>query len=85
MKYETLEDDWGMGAGEDLERLEREDSARRKFLMDGKMDKLTSSKSRHTTIRVWTMEESLCRKILENLVVGTVKKSTCPAFRMTWR
>ena len=36
MKYETLEDDWGMGAGEDLERLESENSARKKFLMDGR-------------------------------------------------
>jgi hypothetical protein len=76
MKYETLEDDWGMGAGEDLERLEMYDSARRKFLMDGRMDKLASSKSRQTTIRVWTLEESLCREILENLVEGAVKKST---------
>ena len=76
MKYETLEDDWGMGAGEDLERLESENSARKKFLMDGKVDKLTSSKSRQTTIRVWTMEETLCRKIIESLMEGTVKKST---------
>jgi hypothetical protein len=76
MKYETLEEDWGQGAGEDLERLEMEDSARRKFLMDGKMDKLAGSKSRQTTIRVWTMEESLCRKILENLMEETIRKST---------
>ena len=76
MKYETLEEDWGLGAGEDLERLEMRDSARMKFLMDGKMDKLTSSNSRQTTIRVWTKEESMCRKMLENLVEETVKKST---------
>ena len=59
MKYETLEEDWGLGAGEDLERLEMEDS-----------------NSRQTTIRVWTKEESMCRKMLENLVEETVKKST---------
>ena len=76
MKYETLEEDWGLGAGEDLERLEMEDTARRKFLMDGRMDKLTSSNSRQTTIRVWTKEESMCRKMLENLVEEIVKKST---------
>ena len=44
--------------------------------MDGKMDKRTSSKSRQTTVRLWTMEESLCRQIVKNLVEGTVKKST---------
>jgi hypothetical protein len=62
MKYETMEEDWGQGAGEDLERLEMEDSAIMEFLMDGKIDKLAGSASRQTTIRVWTMEESLCRK-----------------------
>ena len=41
MRYEPLEEDWGMGAGDDLEKLEIADSARRKFLMDGKMDKMT--------------------------------------------
>ena len=76
MKYETLEGDWGLGAGEDLERLEMDDSARRKFLMDGKMDKLTSSNSRQTTIRVMTKKESMCKQMLENLVEETVKKST---------
>ena len=65
-----------MGSGEDLERLEVEDSVRRKFLMDGKVDKMTSSKSIQTTIRVWTMEETLCREVVENLVEGTVRKST---------
>ena len=76
MRYEPLEEDWGMGAGDDLEKLEIADSARRKFLMDGKMDKMTSSNSRQTTIRVWTLEETMCRRILENLVEGTVRKST---------
>ena len=77
MKYETLEDDWGMGAGEDLERLESENSARKKFLMDGKVDKLTSSKSRQTTIRVWTMEETLCRKVVESLVAKFKMRLGC--------
>ena len=65
-----------MGAGEDLERLELKDSTRRKFLMDGQVDKMTGSKSRETTIRGWTMEEALCKKNVEKLVEGTVKKST---------
>ena len=65
-----------MGTGEDLKRLELENSARKKFLMDGKVDKLTNSKSRQTTIRVWTVEETLCRKEVESLVKGAVKKST---------
>jgi hypothetical protein len=65
-----------MGAGEDLERLELENSARKKILMDGKVDKLTNSKSRQTSIRVWTVEETLCRKVVESLVKGAVKKST---------
>ena len=76
MRYEPLEEDWGMGARDDLERLELEDSARRKFLMDEKMDKMTGSNSRQTTIRVWTIEETMYRKIVEHLVEGTVKKST---------
>jgi hypothetical protein len=44
--------------------------------MDGKMDRITGSNTRRTTIRVWTMEENMCRKIVENLVEGTVRKST---------
>ena len=76
MRYEPLEEDWGMGAGDDLERLEIADSARRKFLMDGNMDKMTNSNSRQTTIRVWTLEVTMCRRTLENLVEGTVRKST---------
>ena len=75
MKYEPLEDDWGMGAGEELERLEETESAKRRFLMDGQVDKLAGQSSRQTTIRVWTLEETMCRKMLENLVEESVKKS----------
>ena len=58
-----------------MERLESEDSARRKFLMDGKFDKMAGSNSRQTFIRLWTVEETICRKVLENLVEETVRKS----------
>ena len=75
MKYEPLEDEWGMGAGEELDRLEETESAKRRFLMDGEIDKMAGSSSRQTTIKVWTLEETMCRKILENLVEGTVRKS----------
>ena len=44
--------------------------------MDGQTDKMAGSSSRQTTIKVWTLEETMCRKILQNLVEGTVRKSS---------
>ena len=75
MKYETLEESWGDGAGEDLERIALEESAKRSFLQDGQVDRKAGSKSRQTTIRIWTREELMCRKIVENLIEDTAKRS----------
>jgi hypothetical protein len=64
-----------MGAGE-VGKVGKGGFSKKEVPNGWKMDKLKSSKPRQTTIRVWTMEKSLCRKILENLVEGTVKKSS---------
>ena len=82
MKYETLEEDWGNGAGDDLERIELEESARRSFLQDGQVDRKAGSNSRQTTIRIWKREELMCRKIVENLIEGTAKRSN---FMYSWK
>ena len=38
LKYAVVEDDWGLGDGQDLRRMEDEEHARRSFLKDGQTD-----------------------------------------------
>ena len=38
LKYAVVDDDWGLGDGEDRKRMEDEEHAKSSFLMDGRTD-----------------------------------------------
>ena len=64
LKYAVMEDDWGLGDGEDLKRMENEELAKRTFLQAGRTDCKAGKQEKQTIIRTWSEAELICREIV---------------------
>ena len=71
LKYTIVDDEWGLGAGEDMKRMEEQEQAKSSFLKDGLTDCQAGKLERQTTIRIWSEAELLCRE----LVIETINQS----------
>ena len=73
LKYAVMEDDWGLGDGEDLIRMENEEQAKKSFLKDGQTDCRAGKLEKQTTIKNWSESELICREIaLESIAQSRV-------------
>ena len=71
LKYEPIEEDWGLNLNE-LDKIEELETARTRFLNSGPGLCKIGSGSNQTTIRVWSESELIATKILKECldVVG---------------
>ena len=58
-----MEDDWGLGDGDDMDRMEKEELEKETFLMAGNTDCMAGRSERQTTIKIWSEAELICREI----------------------
>ena len=63
LKNTVVDDEWGLGAGEDMKRMEEQEQAKSSFLKDGLTDCQAGKLERQTTIRIWSEAELLCREL----------------------
>ena len=64
LKYAVMEDDWGLGDGEDLRRMEDEELAKTAFLQAGSTDRKAGKLEKQTMIRTWSEAELMCRELI---------------------
>ena len=78
LKYAVMEDDWGLGDGNDMQRMENEELARMNFLEAGNTDCKAGKVEKQTTIKIWSKAELTCREIvlgsiLQSRIIGKFK------------
>ena len=78
LKYETVDEEWGLCDGEDLRRMEKEEQARSSFLKAGQTDCAQGKLERQTTLRIWSEAELMCRELAvevmsQSKIIGTFK------------
>ena len=87
LKFAVVEDDWGLGDGQDLRRMEEEENAKRSFLEDGQIDCQAGKLERQTTLRIWTEAEILCRELAiecihQSKIIGNFKSNLAGQLRV---
>ena len=74
LKFDILEDDWGcLATGEDLDRMEEEETARSSFLMAGDTNNQSGKVGKQTTIRNWSISELAARSIILEIACQSEK------------
>ena len=67
LKYEKIEEDWGLGMGE-LDQIEQIEIAKTRFLASGTGHCMFGENKKQRTIRVWSETELWIRKMVRMLV-----------------
>ena len=73
-----MEEDWGLGDENDIQRMENEELARMIFLESGNTDCKAGKLEKQTTIKIWSKAELTCREIvlesiLQSRIIGEFK------------